>query len=107
MDGSGIEACDRCGPAVRAAYRVHREGELYLCAHCANQLSLALSAQGWTIWPVSECAGRSPASYRSPAGAGPGGQDAAEIAAEADAELGGRGPGRRSRRRAWRLRRPY
>ena len=101
------EACDRCGPAVRAAYRVDREGELYLCGHCTNQLSPALSAQGWTIWPVSECAGRSPASHRSPAGAGPGGQDAAEMAAEADAELVGRGPERRSGRRARRLRRPH
>ena len=48
------EACDRCGPAVSAAYRVDREGELYLCAHCTNQLSPALSAQGWTIWPAGE-----------------------------------------------------
>jgi hypothetical protein len=101
------EACDRCGPAVRAAYRVDREGELYLCGHCTNQLSPALSAQGWTIWSISECAGRSPARYRSPAGAGPGGQDAAEMAADADAELSGRGPERRYRRRAWRLCRPY
>lgn len=44
------EACDRCGPAVRAAYRVERRGELYLCGHCANRQWAALSAQGWTIW---------------------------------------------------------
>jgi ribosomal protein S14 len=41
------ETCDRCGPAVRAVYRVTRNGELYLCRHCASQLWPALSAQGW------------------------------------------------------------
>ena len=46
------QTCDRCGPAVRAAYRVRRDGELYLCRHCANRLWPELSAQGWTIWPV-------------------------------------------------------
>ena len=46
------QTCDRCGPAVRAAYRVRRDGELYLCRHCANQLRPALSAQGWTIWLI-------------------------------------------------------
>jgi len=46
------EACDRCGPAVRAAYRVERRGELYLCRQCASQQWAALSAQGWTIWPA-------------------------------------------------------
>ena len=46
------EACDRCGPAVHAAYRVERCGELYLCRHCASQQWWALSAQGWTIWPA-------------------------------------------------------
>lgn len=46
------EACDRCGPAVRAAYRVEGHGELYLCGHCASQQWAALSAQGWTIWPT-------------------------------------------------------
>ena len=40
------ETCDRCGPAVRAVYRVDRRGELYLCRHCTNQLWAALSAQG-------------------------------------------------------------
>jgi ribosomal protein S27AE len=44
------ETCDRCGPAVRAAYRVERTGALYLCGHCANRLWPALWAQGWTIW---------------------------------------------------------
>jgi ribosomal protein S27AE len=46
------ETCDRCGPAVRAAYRVDRVGELYLCGHCASQQWRALSAQGWTFWPL-------------------------------------------------------
>ncbi len=46
------ETCDRCGPAVRAVYRVERRGELYLCSHCANRQWPALSAQGWTIWPA-------------------------------------------------------
>ena len=43
------ETCDRCGPAVRAAYRMDRSGELYLCRHCTNLLRPALSAQGWNI----------------------------------------------------------
>lgn len=30
------ETCDRCGPGTRAAYRVNRAGELYLCGHCAE-----------------------------------------------------------------------
>ena len=30
------ETCDRCGPAVRAAYRASRGGQLYLCGHCAK-----------------------------------------------------------------------
>jgi hypothetical protein len=48
------ETCDRCGPAVRAVYRVNRDGELYPYRHFANRLWLALSAQGWTMWPVGE-----------------------------------------------------
>jgi hypothetical protein len=47
------ETCDRCGPAVRAAYRVQKRGELYLCRHCALWLWPVLSAQDWTIWPVN------------------------------------------------------
>ena len=43
------ETCDRCGPVVRAVYRVARDGELYLCRHCASQLSAALTAQGWSV----------------------------------------------------------
>jgi hypothetical protein len=44
------QTCDRCGPAVRAVYRVARTGELYLCRHCTTRLRPALSAQGWAIW---------------------------------------------------------
>jgi hypothetical protein len=47
------ETCDRCGPAVRAAYRVQRRGELYLCRHCASHQWPALSAQGWIITPAT------------------------------------------------------
>jgi hypothetical protein len=48
------ETCDRCGPAVRAAYRAARGGQLYLCRHCTAQLGPALRAQGWTIWPTAD-----------------------------------------------------
>ena len=40
------ETCDRCGPAVRAAYRVARTGKLYLCGHCAAQLRPVPSPRG-------------------------------------------------------------
>ena len=46
------ETCDRCGPAVGAGYRVDRIGELYLCGACASRHWRALSAQGWTFWPL-------------------------------------------------------
>ena len=46
------ETCDRCGPAVAAAYRVERVGELYLCGHGATRRRRALSAQGRAYWPV-------------------------------------------------------
>ena len=46
------QTCDRCGPAVCAANRVDRSGELYLCRHCTNLLRPALSAQGWNIWLI-------------------------------------------------------
>lgn len=46
------ETCDRCGPAVSAAYRVRRGGELFLCGHCTNSLWPALLARGWNIWRV-------------------------------------------------------
>jgi hypothetical protein len=48
------QTCDRCGPAVRAAYRAARTGQLYLCTHCAAQLKHALRAQGWTLWPIAD-----------------------------------------------------
>jgi hypothetical protein len=48
------ETCDRCGPAVRAAYRANGSGELYVCGHCARRLRAALSAQGWTIGLIGE-----------------------------------------------------
>ena len=47
------QTCDRCGPAVYAAYRADRSGELYLCRHCTN-LRPALSAQGWNIRLIRE-----------------------------------------------------
>ena len=49
------QTCDRCGPAVRAGYRADRDdrdGRLYLCGHCASRHWPALSAQGWTYWPL-------------------------------------------------------
>jgi len=55
------ETCDRCGPAVRAVYRVTGNGELYLCGHCAGQLLSALSVQGWFYlahWRACACATR-------------------------------------------------
>ena len=49
------QTCDRCGPAVGAGYRVdrvNRAGELSLCGVCASRHWRALSAQGWTFWPL-------------------------------------------------------
>ncbi len=46
------QTCDRCGPAVRASYRIERTGELFLCGHCASRHWRMLSAQGWIIWPT-------------------------------------------------------
>ena len=46
------ETCDRCGPAIGAAYRVDRVGELHLCGRCASRHWRTLSAQGWTFWPL-------------------------------------------------------
>ena len=40
------QTCDRCGPAVRAAYLVDRTGELYLRGHYTSPHWPALSAQG-------------------------------------------------------------
>jgi ribosomal protein S14 len=47
------QTCDRCGPPARAAYRLTRKGELYLCRHCTIQLWAALSAEGWAISPAA------------------------------------------------------
>jgi hypothetical protein len=33
---------------------VDRDGELYLCLHCASQLWAALSVQGWIISLIDE-----------------------------------------------------
>ena len=46
------ETCDRCGPAVGAAYRVEGAGELYLCGQCASRLWRALSVRGWVFWSL-------------------------------------------------------
>jgi len=43
------QTCDRCEPAIGAADRV---GELHLCGHRASRPWRALSAQGWTFWPL-------------------------------------------------------
>ena len=50
------ETCDRCGPAVRAVYRMDRQGKLYLCGHCKGRHWPALSAQGWTVRPLNDYA---------------------------------------------------
>lgn len=60
------ETCDRCGPAVRAAYRVEGHGELCLCRHCACRLWESLTEKGWTIWPVSDLALAPQADQREP-----------------------------------------
>jgi hypothetical protein len=46
------QTCHRRGPATGARYRVNRAGELYLCGQCATRHWRALSAQGWTFWPL-------------------------------------------------------
>jgi hypothetical protein len=48
------QTCDRHGPAARAAYRITRDGELYLCRHGTTRLGAALSAQGWAIRPIGQ-----------------------------------------------------
>ena len=65
------ETCDRCGPAVRAAYHADRDGELHLCAHepavggsigarlghLANQQARTRAASRLTVLaPVSKAA---------------------------------------------------
>jgi len=63
------ETCDRCGPAVRALFRVDRDAELYLCGHCLDRLWRALYDQGWTIWVIGEQACAGGAGLTVPAGA--------------------------------------
>ena len=46
------ETCDRCGPVVRAAYRVDPGWRLCLCRHCASRLRPTLSAQNRTNYGV-------------------------------------------------------
>ena len=46
------QTCDQRGPAIGAAYRADRVRELYLCGGCATRQRRALSAQGWTFWPL-------------------------------------------------------
>jgi hypothetical protein len=49
------QTCDRSGPPAGAGYRVDRvnqAGDLYLCGPCASRHWRALSAQGWTFWPL-------------------------------------------------------
>ena len=48
------ETCDRCGPAVLAAYRLERHGRLYLCRDCAGRHWPALAGEGWSIWVACE-----------------------------------------------------
>jgi hypothetical protein len=65
------ETCDRCGPAVRAGYRIDRvntAGQLYLCGPCASRQWRAFSAQGWTVWPLGVHALAPQASEPSPGG---------------------------------------
>ena len=84
------QTCDRCGPAVRAGYRVDREnraGELYLCGRCASRHWRALSAQGWTFWPLGVHA------IAPQASTGPGYGPAGEVAVPGRAARAGEGAG--------------
>jgi hypothetical protein len=40
------------GAAVAATFAAQEAGSFYLCGHCTSLQWRALSAQGWTIWPV-------------------------------------------------------
>jgi hypothetical protein len=90
------QTCDRCGPPVGAGYRVDRTGELYLCGSCAGRHWPALSAQGWTFWPLGVHAIAPQAStgpLNGPAGeaVGPGrAARAGEGAGDENARRGGR-----------------
>ena len=39
-------------PGAPHGRRPSAEGELYLCGQCASRHWPALSAQGWTFWPL-------------------------------------------------------
>ena len=88
------ETCDRCGPAIGAAYKVDRVGELYLCGGCASRLWPALSAQGWTFWPLGVHA------IAPQASTGPGYGPAGDAAAPGKAARAGEGAGDGNIRRA-------
>ena len=92
------QTCDRCGPAVRAGYRVDRVGELYLCGGCAGRHWRALSAQGWTFWPLGVHA------LAPQAGTGPGSSPAGEVAWPGGADRAGEGAGDENIRRGGRPR---
>ena len=81
------ETCDRCGPAVGAAYRVDRVGELYLCGRCASRHWRALTAQGWTYWPLDVCA------LAPQASTGPGSGPAGDAVWPGRADRAGEGAG--------------
>jgi hypothetical protein len=61
-----METCDRCGPGVRAAWRVTGPGggELCFCGACAAWYWRSLAAAGWDIWPL----GGHPAAPQAQAG---------------------------------------
>jgi hypothetical protein len=46
-------------------YRADRDGELYLCRHCASRLWPTASAQGWTMCTATEHALVPEATYRA------------------------------------------
>jgi pyruvate/2-oxoglutarate dehydrogenase complex dihydrolipoamide dehydrogenase (E3) component len=49
-----IYAVGDCAGYWQLAHTAFREGELYLCGHCARQLWPVLSVRGWTIGPAGE-----------------------------------------------------
>ena len=51
------QTCDRCGPAIGAAYRVDRAGELYLCGHRASLALAGAVRSGLDLLAAGEPAG--------------------------------------------------
>ena len=95
------ETCDRCGPAVRAGYRVdrgNRAGRLYLCGQCAGRHWRALSAQGWTFWSLGVHA------IAPQARTGPGYGPAGQAAVPGSTAQAGEGAGNENMRRGGRPR---